>query len=67
MLVEVNCETDFVAKTDQFQLFVKDVAMQIAAMSPQWVSKDEVPETAIAKEREIRSAQAIDSVWAQSN
>lgn len=53
VLVEVNCETDFVARGEDFQTFVKDIAMHIAAMDPQYVSKDEVPETALAKEREI--------------
>ena len=53
VLVEVNCETDFVARGDDFQAFVKDIAMQIAASEPKFVSKDEVPEGMIAKEREI--------------
>ena len=61
VLVEVNCETDFVAKTDGFQNFVQDVSMQIAAMNPQWLTPEEVPEAAIQKEREIRSAQAKES------
>jgi len=56
VLLEVNCETDFVAKTEQFQEFVKDVAMQIAAMNPQWLTQAEVPAAAEAKEREIRAA-----------
>jgi elongation factor Ts len=58
VLVEVNCETDFVARNDEFLQFTKDVAMQIAAMNPQYVRREEVPETAIAKEREIRLEQA---------
>jgi len=45
VLVEVNCETDFVAKSDDFQAFARDVAMQIAAMSPEYISKDEIPES----------------------
>ena len=53
VLVEVNCETDFVARGDEFQTFVKDVAMHIAAMDPTYVSRDEVPADALAKEREI--------------
>lgn len=61
VLVEVNCETDFVAKTDQFEGFVRDVGMQIAAMNPSWLSSDEIPEEAIEKEREIRTAQALES------
>src|SRR5512147_796911 len=53
VLVEVNCETDFVARGDEFQTFVKDIAMHIAAMDPSFVSRDEVPADALAKEREI--------------
>jgi elongation factor Ts len=53
VLVEVNCETDFVARGEDFQTFLKDVAMHIAAAEPKFVSKDEVPEAVIAKEREI--------------
>ncbi len=57
VLLEVNCETDFVARTEQFKNFVKDVAMHIAAASPQWVSPEEVPAAIIAKEKEIAVAQ----------
>jgi elongation factor Ts len=57
VLLEVNCETDFVARTEQFRNFVKDVSMHIAAASPQWVSSEEVPATVIAKEKEIAVAQ----------
>lgn len=60
VLVEVNCETDFVARTDEFQVFVNDVAMQIAAMSPLYVSREDVPEDVIAHERELYRAQALD-------
>lgn len=59
VLVEVNCETDFVAKSEQFKAFVHDVAMQIAAMKPIYVSKTEVPQEEIAKEKEILTAQAL--------
>jgi elongation factor Ts len=59
VLVEVNCETDFVAKTDQFREFVKDIAMQIAAANPQYVRREEVPQEALEKEREILKAQAL--------
>ncbi|MFE5319570.1 translation elongation factor Ts [Paenibacillus sp. NPDC056579] len=59
VLVEVNCETDFVGKTDQFRDFVKDVAMQIAAASPLYVRREEVPQEALDKEREILTAQAL--------
>jgi len=59
VLVEVNVETDFVAKTDGFKAFVKDVAMHIAASNPLYVSKDEVPAGEIEKEKEILRAQAL--------
>ena len=59
VLVEVNCETDFVAKTDEFKEFVKDIAMQIAAAKPEYVSREEVPESVIEKEKEILKAQAL--------
>ena len=59
VLVEVNCETDFVAKTDNFKALVHDVAMHIAAANPQYVSKEEVPTANLAKEKEILRAQAI--------
>ena len=58
VLVEVNCETDFVARTDDFQDFCKDLGMQIAASNPQYVSIDQVPEDAVAKERGILEEQA---------
>ena len=58
VLVEVNCETDFVARGDEFQQLVKDVAMHIAAAEPRYVSRDEVPADALDKEREIAQAQA---------
>ena len=56
-LVEVNCETDFVANTDEFKALVRDLAMQVAATSPAWVRREEVPEQVLAKEREILSEQ----------
>jgi elongation factor Ts len=58
VLVEVNCETDFVARGDEFQQLVKDVAMHIAAAEPRFVSREEVPADALDKEREIARAQA---------
>jgi elongation factor Ts len=61
VLVEINCETDFVAKTPEFQALVKDVAMHIAAAAPAaalYVSKEEVPADVLAKEKEIYKAQA---------
>ncbi len=57
VLLEVNCETDFVARTEQFRAFVKDIAMHIAAAGPQWTNSDEVPADIIAKEKEIAVAQ----------
>ena len=58
VLVEVNCETDFVARSDEFQQLVKDIAMHIAAAEPRFVSSAEVPADAVEKEREIAKAQA---------
>src|ERR687891_197342 len=58
VLVELNCETDFVARGDEFQQLVKDIAMHIAAAEPRYVSREEVPENVIEKEREIARAQA---------
>jgi elongation factor Ts len=58
VLVEVNCETDFVARTEDFQRFVKDIAMHICASEPQYVSKEEIPAEVIEKEREIARGQA---------
>ena len=59
VLVEVNCETDFVAKTDAFQAFVKDIAMHIEAANPLYVSEEEVDPAVLEKEREILMAQAL--------
>ena len=53
-LVEVNCETDFVSRNSDFQAFAREVAMQVAAMSPQYVSQDEIPAAVIEQERSIR-------------
>jgi elongation factor Ts len=58
VLVELNCETDFVARGDEFQQLVKDIAMHVAAAEPRYVSRDEVPEQVLEKEREIARAQA---------
>jgi elongation factor Ts len=57
VLVEVNCETDFVARTDDFNTLVKDVAMHIAAASPRWVRREDVPPTEVEKEKAIYRAQ----------
>jgi elongation factor Ts len=58
VLIEVNCETDFVAKTDEYKAFCRDLCLQIAAASPTYVSRDQVPETELEKEREIAVSQA---------
>jgi elongation factor Ts len=58
VMVEVNCETDFVAKTDDFQNFAKDLAMQVAASNPLYVRREDVPAEALEKEREIYRVQA---------
>jgi len=59
VLIEVNCETDFVARNDEFKAFVRDLCLQIAAASPLYVSRDQVPEADLAKEREIAAAQVV--------
>ena len=58
-LVEVNSETDFVAKNEEFKAFVKDIAMHIAAVGPKYISRDEVPQEVISAERETLKAQAL--------
>jgi elongation factor Ts len=58
VLVEINCETDFVARTDDFQELVRDIAMHIAASNPSYVAPEDVPEEALAKERYILEEQA---------
>ena len=58
VLVEVNCETDFVARTDEFKQLVKDIAMQIAAMKPLYVSPEDIPEEVLEKEKAIYREQA---------
>ncbi|MDA8404467.1 MAG: translation elongation factor Ts [Desulfobacteraceae bacterium] len=60
VLVEVNCETDFVAKTDAFQEFVKNIAMHIAAASPLGVTPENIPQDVIDREKEIYRAQALE-------
>jgi elongation factor Ts len=59
VLVEINCETDFVGKTDSFREFARDIAMQIAAANPLFVRREEVPTEALDKEREILRNQAL--------
>jgi elongation factor Ts len=61
VLVEINCETDFVARTDDFQTFVKNIAMQIAAANPQYIRREEVPGDVLEKEKQIYRTQALES------
>ena len=60
VLIEVNCETDFVARTDEFQSLVKNLAMHIAAAAPLGVSRDDIPADLLAKEKELFRAQALE-------
>jgi elongation factor Ts len=60
-LVEINCETDFVARTTEFQTLLKDLAMQVAAASPRFVRREEIPVGELDREREIYRQQALDS------
>lgn len=60
-MIEINCETDFVARTDEFENLLKDIAMQVAAMSPLYVRREDVPQDIIDKEKEIYKAQMKDS------
>lgn len=57
VLIEVNCETDFVARNENFQAFVKDLSLHIAAANPKFLGREEIPESLIAKEREIAADQ----------
>jgi len=59
VLLEVNCETDFVAKTDNFKALVHDIAMHIAAANPQYLEREEVPTEALEKEKEVLRVQAL--------
>ena len=61
VLIEVNCETDFVAKNKDFQAFVKDIAMQVAASNPLYICEKEVPQNVLDKEKEIYKHQAAQS------
>lgn len=58
VLVEVNCETDFVARTDRFKEFARDAAMQVAALQPKWVAPEDVPDEVLEREREVLREQA---------
>ena len=59
VLIELNCESDFVARTEDFQELLKDIAMHIAAVDPRYIGKDEVTEAALAREKDIYRAQAL--------
>jgi len=59
VLVEVNCETDFVARGEEFKQFVKDIAMQIAAAKPLYINKEDVPADVVEHEKQILKAQAL--------
>lgn len=61
VMVEVNCETDFVARNEEFQAFAKEVAMQIAAANPRYISQEEIPEDELEREKEVMKAQVIES------
>jgi elongation factor Ts len=61
VLVEINCETDFVAKTGDFQTFVKNIAMHIAATNPQYIRREEIPPEVLEGENRIYRSQAVDS------
>ncbi len=67
VLIEVNCETDFVAKTPEFQALVKELAMQVAAANPRCVAREQLPAEIIAQEREIYAAQSADKPAAVIN
>ena len=58
VLLELNCETDFVARTDDFQQLARDVAMQIAGMAPQWVSREDVPEDVVEEQKRLFAVDA---------
>lgn len=58
VLIELNCETDFVAKTDDFKLLMKDISMQVAATDPRYISRDDIPEGVIQEEKNIYIEQA---------
>jgi elongation factor Ts len=60
VLLEINCETDFVARTEQFADFAHEIAMQIAATSPGWVTEEDVPESVLEREKEIARKQLED-------
>jgi len=62
VLVEINCETDFVARNESFRAFVKDVTLQVAAATPLYVKRDEVPASVLAVERDVAGAAVVDKI-----
>jgi elongation factor Ts len=60
VMVEVNCETDFVARTDEFRTFAHEISLQIAAASPRWMTEEEVPEAILEEEQSIARKRALD-------
>jgi elongation factor Ts len=60
VMVEVNCETDFVANTEQFRVFVKDLALHIANLNPEYIKREDVPEAVVEAERQIQRRRAIE-------
>ena len=60
VLVEVNCETDFVAKTEQFQAFAYDIALHIANLAPEYIRREDVPEAVVQAERELQKRRAME-------
>lgn len=60
VLIEVNCETDFAARSERFQEFVKDIAMHIAASAPEYVRKEEVPDDAVERERQVQIDRVVE-------
>ena len=61
VMVEINCETDFVARNHEFQAFTKEIAMQIAAANPSYITREDVPENVLMREKEVMKAQVIES------
>ncbi|HEX9666716.1 MAG TPA: translation elongation factor Ts [Thermodesulfobacteriota bacterium] len=61
VMAEINCETDFVARNEEFQNFAKEIAMQVAASNPSYISREDVPEAVLLREKELIKAQVIDS------
>ena len=60
VMVEINCETDFVARSDEFREFAHEVALQIAAAAPKWIKEDQVPDEVIEHEKEIARARYLE-------